>query len=147
MTHDESTADTIRRLLMKFEGVSVERLKVRASGSASVTLRIAHPATIARFACWAQNANVAFHIWGESWGRSEEEWASPDRVRYELRADGNGVIDSEHRSDRYPNSIDMFCAHMVHDLADRGCLDSVEANRLLDGWGLRQRGAQLDAEN
>src|SRR5262245_9444374 len=139
MEYHEATAETLRRLLLMFEGVTVDRLRTHPSGSATVTLRIASPASVARFACWAQNSNVALYVWGNSWGRTEEEWTSPDRVRYELRAGGGDLIDADGPSDPPLFSIHMFCAHMVRDLADRGRLEQAEADRLLVGWGLKQR--------
>ena len=142
MAHHEATAETLRRLLLMFQGVTVERLRTHPSGGASAMLRIANSASVARFACWADNTNVAFLIWGNSRGRTEEEWASPDRVRYELRADGGELIDAEGRSDPPLFSIHLFCSHMVHDLADRGLLDSAEANHLLGSWGLALRSAE-----
>ena len=144
MKHHEATAETLRRLLPLFEGVTVDQLRVHPSGSASVTLRIAHPASVARLACWASNANVSFIVWGKSRGRNEEEWASPDRIQYELRADGGELVDADGRSDPPLWSVHVFCAHLVHDLADRGRLDSTTANRLLGSWGLGLRNAEPD---
>src|SRR4029079_9409435 len=95
-----------------------------------------------RFACYARNTNVALITWGESWGKTEEEWASPDRLRYELSSDGGEVIDVDGPSDPPLFSIHLFCAHLVRDLADRGRLDLAEANRLLGGWGLALMGAK-----
>jgi hypothetical protein len=77
MTYDEATAETFRRLLLMFEGVTIDRLRTHPGGSASAVLRIDHPASVARFACWAQNTNVAFHVWGESWGQTEGSGRRP----------------------------------------------------------------------
>jgi hypothetical protein len=142
MEYHEATAETLRRLLLMFEGVTVDRLRTHPSGSATAILRIAHPASVARFACYARNTNVAFIVWGESWGKTEEEWASPERVRYELSSGGGEIIDVDGPSDPPVFSIHLFCAHLVRDLAGRGRLDRAEANRLLGGWGL----GQLDTE-
>jgi hypothetical protein len=125
----KATAETLRRLLPLLEGVSVDHVRTHPSGYATVTLRIAHPASVARLACWAVNTNVSFIVWGDSWGTTEEEWASPDRVRYELRAGTNPIEPPDP-----PSEIQMLCAHLVKDLAGRGLLDRAEADRLLSSW-------------
>jgi hypothetical protein len=124
-----ATAETLRQLLPMLEGVSIDRLRTHPSGYATITLRIAHPASIARLACWAVNTNVSFIVWGDSLGETEEEWASPDRVRYELRAGTNPIEPPDP-----PSEIQMFCVHLVNDLASRGKLDRAEADRLLGSW-------------
>ena len=50
-------AETLRRLLPVLEGVSLEHIRTHPSGYATITLRIAHPASVARLACWAVNIN------------------------------------------------------------------------------------------
>src|SRR5438105_1513815 len=124
-----ATAETLRRLLLIYEGVTVDRRRAHPSGSVTVTLRIAPPASLARLACWAANANVACYVWVESGGTTDEEWASPDRVRYELRvaADPEGA--------EPPSAAQRLGSHLVNDLAERGLLDRAEADRLLVDWG------------
>jgi hypothetical protein len=61
----DATAETLRRLLLMHEGVTIDHLHTHPSGCAMATLRIADPASIARFACWAQNSDVGVHVWGD----------------------------------------------------------------------------------
>jgi hypothetical protein len=117
-------ADVLRRLLVMYPGVSIDHLRTHPSGYATVSLRISQPASLARLACCAAGAKVAFFVWADSAGSNEEQWASPDRVRYELRASADPVTTA------LPSTAQLLCAHMLPQLVDLGCLDQTEADRL-----------------
>src|SRR5262249_16937096 len=95
---DQETLAACCRLLGLYKGVTVEHPSGHPSGRASFTLRITEPTSVARLAFHASDAVMAFEVWPTSHlfppdpdgqamrGRSEEEWASPDLIRYVLRA-------------------------------------------------------------
>lgn len=123
-------AEILRRLLHMLDGVGVERLRTHPSGSATAVLRISHPVSVARLACWATNTNLSLSVRGESWGATDEEWSAPERVSYVLTS---GTAPAEGPDQRL--SVELFCNQMINDLADRGRLDRTEADRLLDELG------------
>jgi hypothetical protein len=134
ITVDHATiAKGLRLLLVMYEGVTIDRLRTHPSGHATVTLRITSPASVARLACWATNSNIGCSVWGDSRGTTEGEWASPDRVRYELRAE------PEPEGAEPPSAVQMFCNHLIDDLRDRGHLSEGEATRLLNDLDLGER--------
>lgn len=115
------------------EGVTVDRMRSHPSGYATITMKIANSASIARLASWAANTNVTFFVWchpfetaDEECRTTDEEWASPDRVRYELRGGTNprGSPDS-------PSNMQLLCGHLIEYLAAREILAGADANRLL----------------
>jgi hypothetical protein len=122
-------AAVLRRLLGLYEGVTIEHLRTHPSGYATATLRLTNPASLARLARCAADGNVALFVWADSPGTTEEEWASPDRVRYELRAE------ADPKGEESPTNAQLLCAHMIGDLIRRRLLDEAEGRQFLVRWG------------
>jgi hypothetical protein len=139
---DEETIAACCRLLGLFKGVTVEHFQGHSSGRASFTLRITEPASVARLAFHASDAVMSLEVWPTShWlspapdgqavrGRSEEEWASPDLIRYVLRATPSAGDESEPQL-----KVVVLCVCMAEQLASLGLLDREEVGRLRAGWG------------
>jgi hypothetical protein len=125
---DSATMETCRRLVGLYKGVTIERFQAHPSGSANIVMRIMEPATVARLAHCAIHANFSLLVWADSRGTTEEEWASPERIRYELRA-GSGTADEPELS------VVILCVAMAEELATLGLLDSAEAKTLRSAWG------------
>jgi hypothetical protein len=124
-----TTAEALRTLLGLYEGVRIGRVRIHPSGAASVVLQVTHPTSLVRLARCAENANVAFYVWSNSQGVTEEGAEYDEGPWYELRAEANPP------GSELPTTAQMFCADMVHDPVRRGILDQVQGNRLLAGWG------------
>lgn len=125
---DAATMDVCRRLVSLYPGVTVEHFRGHPTGAAHIAMRITEPATVARLAHCAIDANVGMLVWAESRGSTEEDWASPDRVRYELRA--------EPGTEEEPQlSVVILCVCMAEELSELGLLDRAEARALRAGWG------------
>jgi hypothetical protein len=62
--------------------------------------------------------------------RSEEELASPDVIRYVLRATPSPGDEGETQL-----KVVVLCVCMAEQLASLGLLDREEADRLRAGWG------------
>ncbi|VTS07584.1 hypothetical protein [Tuwongella immobilis] len=125
---DTATMETCRRLVGLYRGVTIERFRAHPNGSAHIVMRITEPATVARLAHCAIHANVGMLVWADSRGSTEEEWAFPDRVRYELRAaPGSG--------DEPQLAVVLLCVGMAEELADLGVVDREEVKSLRAGWG------------
>jgi hypothetical protein len=130
------------RLLGLYKGVTVEHSSGHSSGRASFTLRITEPASVARLAFHASDAVMAFEVWPASHlsppapsgqagrVRSEEELASPDVIRYVLRATPSPGDEGETQL-----KVVVLCVCMAEQLASLGLLDREEADRLRAGWG------------
>jgi hypothetical protein len=140
---DPETIATCCRLLVLYKGVTVERSSGHPSGHASFTLRIAEPASIARLAFHASDAVMSFEVWPTSHlfppppsearvraRRSEEEWCSPELIRYVLRATPSPNDEGEPQL-----KVVVLCVCMAQQLADLGLLDREEVVRLRAGWG------------
>ena len=125
---DAATMDVCRRLVGLYEGVTIERFRAHPSGAAHIVMRITEPATVARLAHCATNSNVGMLVWGDSRGSTEDEWASPERIRYELRAEPGSVEEPE-------LNVVTLCVNMAEQLASLGLLDREEVRTLRAGWG------------
>ena len=141
MALDRETIAACCRLLGLFKGVAVEHSSGHPSGKASFTLRITDPASVARLAFLASDAVMALEVWPTSHlfppalvqgtsVRSEEEWASPDLLRYVLRA--TPLPGDEGEPER---KVVTLCVCMAEQLARLGPLDREEANRMRAAWG------------
>lgn len=125
---DADSIIALQRLLVLYEGVTVERLRCHPSGSGGALLRISSHASLARLAECAVKANVALAITAVSRGNTDEEWSRLDRLQFQLsaRQDPEGMEGL---------TVQLFCAGMVQDLARRGLLNRAEADQLLSRWG------------
>jgi|SRR5208337_33049 len=126
---DFRTDEALRSLLSLYEGVRIGRVRCHPSGYASVMLQVANPTSLVRLASCAENANVAFYIWSDSQGATEEGSEYDDGPWYELRAQADAP------GTELPSAAEIFCSFMVHDLVRRGILDRSEGNARLAGWG------------
>ena len=126
---DFRTAEALRSLLALYEGVRIGRVRCHPSGSASVLLQVAQPASLVRLARCAENANVAFYVWSSFQGVTTEGSGYDDGPWYELRAHENPP------GTDLPSTAQTFCGYMVHDLTSHGMLEESQGDRLLDGWG------------
>jgi hypothetical protein len=140
-------SDTIAagcRLLGLYKGVTVEHFQGHPFGRASFILRITDPTSVARLAYCASDACVDFLVWpvGHAWPieegirasdprvRSEEDWASPNLIRYQLRAEPSSGDEGEPEL-----RVVVLCVCMADQLADLGVLSREEASQLRAGWG------------
>jgi hypothetical protein len=133
---DPETIATCCRLLGLYDGVTVEHSRGLPSGYACFILRITDPASVARLAYCASDACVDFSVWpvGHAWPLREGEtidpdWASPNRIRYQLRAEpdaGSGEPESK---------VVVLCVCMVDQLVGLGRVDGDERDRMRAGWG------------
>jgi hypothetical protein len=126
---DFRTADALRSLLDLYEGVRIGRVRCHPSGSASVQLQVAHPATLVRLARCAENANVAFLVWSDFQGIAADGSENDAGPWYELRAAGDDP------GAEWPSTAQMFCSDLVHDLVRHGTLDQTQGTQLLVSWG------------
>ena len=124
------TAEALRDLLGRYDGIRVGRIRCHPSGSASVMLQATNPASLVRLASCAENANVGIYVWSNSQGPTEPWSWLPDSPWYEIRAIGDDppMLD-------YPTTSENFCGRMMYDLVRHGVLDESEGNRLLASWG------------
>jgi hypothetical protein len=127
---DFKTAEALRTLLGLYEGVRLGRIRCRPTGEVSVMLQVTDPRSLVRLAGCAENANVAFYVWPDSQGPTEEGTDFDEGPWYELRAQANPP-----GTDPTTTAAEMLCGHMTTDLVRRGVLDVSEANRLHLAWG------------
>lgn len=125
---DPATMETCRRLVGLYKGLTIERFRAHPTGSAHIVMRITEPSTVARLAHCAIHANVAFLVWADSRGSTEEEWASPERIRYELRAEVGPAEEPQ-------QAVVLLCVGMAEELASLGLLERSEVESLRKGWG------------